>query len=74
MLVRRHAPQIPQLHGHGQTSLHQQHRNVNGKVILGVHQPNKLRVLLTVLNQFALLTPIVFTELLNASKEFNGSR
>jgi hypothetical protein len=74
MLEARHAPQIRQLHGHGQTPRHQQHRNVNGKVILDVHQPRNNHVQLTVLTQLALLSTVVSTEPLNASKVSNGSK
>ena len=52
----------------------QQHPYVNGKVNMDKTQPREMLAKLTIAGQSALLIPIASSELLYASKEFNGSR
>jgi hypothetical protein len=72
MLARNHAPAMLTSLGNILIPPHQQRPNVNGRVVLDWMQLKKLRVLLSVPIQPALLTQVAFTGLLYAFKKFNG--
>ena len=74
MLDRKRAPLQLQPLGNTLTPPHQQRLHANGQFVLDWMQLSKLHALLTVPSHPALLIRVASSELLYASKEFNGSR